>query len=134
MLKLLDKYALLGAWSISLSATLGSLFFSEILRLPPCVLCWYQRILMYPLVLILGVGIVKKDKYLPFYVLPLSILGTVVAFYHYLLQRGVIPDSVAPCSFGISCTSRYIEYFGLTGDPVYDHIYKQLSCERSLRR
>ncbi len=74
------------SWFTAAAATAGSLYFSEIAHLPPCVLCWYQRILMYPLVLIIAVGILRKDKSLPFYVLPLSILGGGIAFYQYLLQ------------------------------------------------
>lgn len=98
-------------------ATLGSLFFSEILKLPPCVLCWYQRICMYPLVLILAVCIWKKDKNLPLLVLPLSIIGTVVAIYHNLLYYKIIPESLTPCTLGISCTSRLIEWFGFITIP-----------------
>ncbi|OGK17736.1 hypothetical protein A2799_01830 [Candidatus Roizmanbacteria bacterium RIFCSPHIGHO2_01_FULL_39_24] len=105
------------AWVVSIFSLTGSLFFSEILKLPPCILCWYQRILMYPLVLIIGVGIVRKDKGLPLYVLPFSILGSAVALFHYLLQRGIIPDSVAPCTQGISCTSKLIEYYGFITIP-----------------
>ncbi len=93
------------------------MYFSEIAHLPPCVLCWYQRILMYPLVLIIAVGILRKDKGLPFYVLPLSILGMGVALYQYLLQRGILPNSIAPCTLGVSCTTKYVEYFGFVTIP-----------------
>jgi len=96
----------------------GSLFFSEIMKLPPCLLCWYQRICMYPLVAILAMGIWKKDKNLPFYVLPLSIIGTVIAVYHNLLYYKIIPESLAPCTLGISCTTRQIELFGFITIPL----------------
>lgn len=92
------------AWFQALIATLGSLYASEIAGLPPCSLCWYQRIFMYPLVLILAVGILKKDKNLPYFCLPLSVLGAVTALYQYLLQMKVISTSVTPCAFGVSCT------------------------------
>ena len=82
-----QKYILYLAFLQALIATLGSLFFSEILKFPPCVLCWYQRIAMYPLVLILAMGILKKDKNLPLYVLPLSIIGMLIGVYHNLLRR-----------------------------------------------
>ena len=95
----------------SLLATFGSLYFSEVLHIPPCILCWYQRILMYPLTVILFVGITKKDKILPYYVLPLSIMGMVVALYHYSLQMGIIPQSIIPCTLGISCATKYFEWF-----------------------
>ncbi len=105
------------AWIISLSATLSSLYASEILHLPPCVLCWYQRIMMYPLAIFMPIGIILKDKLLPFYVVPLSGIGVMIAFYHYLLQKGIIPDALAPCTLGISCTTRYIEWFGFITIP-----------------
>lgn len=96
----------------------GSLFFSEIMKLPPCLLCWYQRICMYPLVVILAIGIWKKDKNLPFFVLPLSIIGTLIAVYHNLLYYKIIPESLAPCTLGISCTTRQIELFGFITIPL----------------
>jgi len=102
----------------SITATLGSLYFSEIKHFTPCVLCWYQRILMYPLVLIILVGILRKDKLLYQYVLPLSITGWFVAFYHVLLQKGVLPESVAPCTLGASCTIKYTGYFGFLTIPM----------------
>lgn len=112
--KNLAQFALLQA-SI---AILGSLYFSEVLKFPPCVLCWYQRIFMYPLVVILAVGIWKKDKNLPFFVLPLSIGGVIVAAYHNLLYYGIIPQSIAPCTLGISCTTKQIEWFGFVTIPL----------------
>lgn len=101
----------------ALIATLASLYLSEILHWTPCVLCWYQRICMYPLIIILSVGILRKDKGLPFYVLPISILGACIAFYHYLLQRGIISASLAPCQAGVSCTVKYTMWFGFITIP-----------------
>lgn len=106
-----------GAWVVALTSTFGSLYSSEIAHLVPCVLCWYQRIFMYPLVILIAVGILIKDKKLPLYVLPLSIIGTGFALYHYLLQRGIIPDELGPCVLGVSCTTRYIEWFGFITIP-----------------
>lgn len=117
MIHLFKKNAVLLAWVVSFFATTGSLFYSEILKLPPCVLCWYQRIFMYPLVLIIGIGIVKKDKNIPLYALVMSVVGGVIALFHYLLQMGIIPDALAPCVQGISCTSRLIQYFGFVTIP-----------------
>jgi len=102
----------------SLMAMLGSLYFSEILNLPPCLLCWYQRIFMYPLVIISAVSIWKNDKNLPFFVLPLSLIGTVFAVYHNLLYYKMIPESLAPCTLGISCTTIQIELFGFLTIPL----------------
>ncbi len=102
----------------SLSATFGSLYFSEILGYPPCVLCWYQRICMYPLVLIFGAAIWTEDSQFLKYTLPLSFLGLGIAIYHNLLYYGVIPDSITPCTQGISCTSRQVEYLGFITIPL----------------
>lgn len=99
----------------ALVATLGSLFFSEVMHWTPCVLCWYQRILMYPLVAILTVGILLKDKRVSRYVLPLSILGFVVAAYHNLVYYGVIPEV---CVQGVSCTTRFFAWFGFVTIPL----------------
>lgn len=105
------------SWIQATIATAGSLYFSEILHLPPCSLCWYQRIFMYPLVVIIAVGILRKDKGLPTYVLPLSILGLLFAFYHSLLQWGVVAESLVPCLLGVSCTTKFIEWFGFVTIP-----------------
>lgn len=106
------------AWFQALIATLGSLFFSEIMQLTPCVLCWYQRIMMYPLLLILTIGILLRDQRLRFYVLPLSIIGLVISIYHNLLYYSIIPESIAPCTAGVSCTTRQIEWFGFITIPL----------------
>jgi disulfide bond formation protein DsbB len=106
------------AWFQALIATLGSLFFSEVMQLTPCVLCWYQRIIMYPLVLILTVGILLRDPRLRFYVLPLSIIGLTIAVYHNLLYYNILPESIAPCTAGVSCTTRQIEWLGFITIPL----------------
>jgi disulfide bond formation protein DsbB len=105
------------AWGVSLAAMLGSLYFSNVRQFPPCVLCWYQRICMYPLVVILAVGILKKDKNLAYYVLPLSLAGLGISFYHNLLYYKILPESLSPCVAGISCTTKFIEYFGFVTIP-----------------
>ena len=106
------------AWIIALVATVGSLFFSEVMELPPCVLCWYQRIAMYPLVFIIGTGIVLRDVRLKIYALPLCLIGLAISVYHNLLYYGIIPESITPCTEGISCTSRQIEWLGFITIPL----------------
>lgn len=104
--------------TVAIVSTLVSLYASDVLKLPPCNLCWYQRIAMYPLIPIIIVGILKKDKNLPYYVLPLSIMGMAFALYHHLLQIGVISETLAPCAFGVSCTTKYLDLFGLVTFPL----------------
>jgi len=106
------------AWIIALVATVGSLFFSEVMQLPPCVLCWYQRIAMYPLVVIIGIGIVMRDSRMKNYALPVCLIGLVISIYHNLLYYGIIPESITPCTQGISCTSRQIEWLGFITIPL----------------
>lgn len=106
------------AWVISLLATVGSLFFSEVMGLPPCALCWYQRIAIYPLVLIIGTGIIRRDGRMRSYALPLCLAGLAVAAYHNLLYYGIIPETLAPCTQGVSCTERQLEWLGFVTIPL----------------
>lgn len=106
------------AWLQSVIAMLGSLFFSEIMHFPPCILCWYQRIAMYPLVAILLVGMIKKTKEIAFYVLPLSIIGWLIALYHNLLYFRILPESIQPCIQGVSCTTKFFALFGFITIPL----------------
>ena len=106
------------AWITALVATAGSLFFSEVMDLPPCILCWYQRIAMYPLVLVIGVGIVMRDARWKYYALPLSLTGLAIAVYHNLLYYHLIPESITPCKEGVSCTTVQIEWLGFITIPL----------------
>lgn len=105
------------AFAAALTATLGSLYYSEIAGFIPCTLCWYQRILMYPLTVITLVGILKHDDGLPEYVLPFSIVGVGVSSYHYLIQTGVVGHSGA-CTVGLPCDLRWVNYFGFVTIPL----------------
>ena len=102
---------------VSVSTTI-SLFFSSVLEYEPCVLCWYQRICLFPLILILGAGLFPFDKGVVRYALPLAAVGGVIAFYHTLLYGGIIPESIQPCSKGVSCTEKYFELFGFVSIPM----------------
>lgn len=106
------------AWLIACIATLGSLFFSEVMEFAPCVLCWYQRIFIYPLVITLAIGLFPLDKNAVRYSLPLAAVGWFFALYHTLLYEGVIPESIQPCRQGVSCTEVYIELFGFLSIPL----------------
>jgi len=105
-------------WLIASISTLGSLFFSEIMKFPPCVLCWYQRICLFPLVLILSMGLFPFDKSVVKFAPPLALAGWFIAFYHNLLYSGIIPENIQPCSQGVSCTEDYINLFGIFTIPM----------------
>ena len=107
-----------GAWLIASIATLGALFFSEVMQMPPCVLCWYQRIFMFPLTLILPMGLFPLDRKVVRYALPLAALGWMFAIFHLLLIAGVIPESIKPCTQGVSCSEKVIEWFGFVTIPL----------------
>ena len=109
---------LFACWLLVTAATLGSLFFSEVMGLPPCSLCWYQRIFMFPLPILLLMGLFPLDVKVVRYALPLALAGWAIAAYHTLLQLGIIPESAAPCSQGVSCSSAYLELFGFVSIPV----------------
>jgi disulfide bond formation protein DsbB len=107
----LEDYGGWLAFIIATVATLGSLYYSEIAGYLPCRLCWYQRILMYPLVVVTLVGALKRDEYLPTYVLPLSLIGMLVSGYHSLMEKGVFPPS-ATCAADVPCNITYVNYLG----------------------
>ena len=105
-------------WLIASVSTLGSLFFSEIMEFPPCALCWYQRVFMFPLVIIFLVGLFPFDKSIIKYALPIALIGWGFAGYHYLVYSGFIPESIQPCSQGVSCSETYLDLFGFLTIPM----------------
>ena len=109
---------LFSVWVLVTVSTLGSLFFSYIMEFAPCVLCWYQRICLFPLVIILATGLFPFEKRVIKYSLPLAIAGWITAFYHNLLYSGIIPQDLQPCSKGVSCTEKYIDLFGFLTIPM----------------
>ncbi len=100
------------------AGTAGSLVFSEILGFPPCLLCWYQRICLYPLVAIFGAAIWTDDKGYRKYALPLTVAGLVISIYHNLLYFGFISEALVPCTKDVSCTSKQLEVFGFLTIPL----------------
>lgn len=106
------------AWLIATTATLGALFMSEIMGFEPCVLCWWQRIFMFPLALILALGLFPFDARVLRYALPLAAIGLLLAGFHVLLTIGIIPETLAPCRQGIPCKTIQIEWFGFVTIPL----------------
>lgn len=105
------------AWLVAIVATLGSLYFSEIEHFIPCEMCWYQRILMYPLAVILGIAAYNNDWRIKRYALPLSIVGMGFSTFHYLMQKVPGFAEIKPCSQGVPCTSQYINWLGFITIP-----------------
>jgi len=112
-----DRLSLYIALAASWTAMLGSLYFSEVKAYVPCDLCWYQRILMYPLTLMLAIGISVRDKWIPRIVLPFSVLGMGVSTYHYLLEKTDLFAKDTFCRAGASCVTVWINWFGFVTIP-----------------
>lgn len=109
--------ALVLAFAVAATCMLGSLYMSEVRHFPPCDLCWYQRIAMYPLVVILFVALVRKDRSVWRYVLPVALIGAAISTYHYLHER--FPDTVSTaCSMEASCATLWIWHFHFLSIPA----------------
>ncbi len=105
--------ALLAAWILALGASLAVLFIGEIMGQAPCNLCWYQRIAMLPLAVILGVAAWRGDLDVWRYALPVAGIGLLLAGFHSLVYYGVIPEAIAQCGAGPSCTDADMTILGI---------------------
>lgn len=104
------------AFGVAALATVGSLVFSEVIGYEPCELCWYQRIAMYPMVVVFGVDLLGGGSQARRYALPLAVVGCAISVYHYLVQ--VFPSAGGGvCGTGVSCAARYVEEFGFVSIP-----------------
>ncbi len=102
------------AWMVAIAATLGALFIGEVMGQMPCTMCWYQRIAMFPLALLLGVAAFRNDTTVWTYALPLSLIGWAIAGYHSLLIAGLIPAPIVPCQAnGPSCSGDDMTVVGV---------------------
>lgn len=109
---------LLLSWLAAVVATLGSLYLSEVLHYIPCTLCWYQRIFMYPLAIILGIAFYRNDKDIYLYTLPLSIIGMIISGYHVLLQKVPYLQQFEMCKTGVPCSKDYLNLLGFITIPL----------------
>lgn len=110
----LQNNALYLAWLVALASTLGALFIGEVLGQTPCVLCWFQRAFMFPLAIILGLGLWWRDGSVGRYGIALALGGGVVALWHMGLYAGLIPERIQPCTAtGPSCTDDNQLVFGI---------------------
>lgn len=115
-IQLLSGKAIWLAWVVALVATVGSLIYSEVIHFEPCRLCWYQRIAMYPMAVILLVGAIRRDAMVKFYALPLSLIGLGISVYHYLLQRFPRLEG-GSCDPDNPCSNIFVEIFGFITIP-----------------
>lgn len=100
---------LLTAWLLAMLSTAGALFIGEVMLMTPCTLCWYQRIAMFPLAVVLGVASYSNDRQGAVYALPLALAGTLISAYHTLLVAGWIPKVWIPCGAGVSCANQKLD-------------------------
>jgi disulfide bond formation protein DsbB len=114
---LLARYGLYLALTVAWTAMVGSLYFSEIRNFDPCVLCWYQRIALYPIALLLPIGILRRDPKVHVYVLALALVCIPMSIYNYLLQKTTWFDPHAVCRHGVPCSAMYINWFGFITIP-----------------
>lgn len=106
------------AWLTATVSTLGALFLGEIMGYAPCVLCWYQRIAMFPLVFVLAAGLFPFDPRVIRYALPLALAGLALAAFHLALIAGWIPESIKPCQQGVPCSDVQVTWFGFVTIPL----------------
>ncbi len=104
------------AWLVALACTAGSLFYSEVIGFEPCRLCWFQRIAMYPMAVILIVGAIRREAQVKFYALPLALGGLAVSIWHYLIQTFPALEGGGSCG-AVPCSARYVEVFGFISIP-----------------
>lgn len=100
------------AWLVSVIASAGALFIGEVMGMAPCVLCWYQRIAMFPLAVVLGIACYSEDGRGVTYALPFALGGVALAGYHSLLVAGVVSQAWIPCGAGVSCADQNLEILG----------------------
>lgn len=106
------------AWLVASVSTLSALFLGEVMGYTPCVLCWYQRICMFPLVLILASGLFPFDRRVVRYALPLALAGWLLAMFHWGVSSGLVPESATPCSQGVPCSVEQVVWFGFLTLPM----------------
>ncbi|HAZ60534.1 MAG TPA: disulfide bond formation protein B, partial [Gammaproteobacteria bacterium] len=110
---------LLLAWLVAATATLSALFLGEIVGLPICSMCWYQRIAMFPLAVILPFGLFPDlDRRMIRAGLALALLGLLLALYHQGIVAGLVPERIQPCVQGIPCSETVISWFGFITIPL----------------
>jgi Ni/Fe-hydrogenase subunit HybB-like protein len=110
------EVALPTAFAIATVTTLGSLYYSEIAGFPPCTLCWYQRIAIYPQVIVLGVAALRRDAQVWITSSALAVVGMVISAWHIAIERN--PALAGPCDPANPCAVKWVEEFGVLTIPT----------------
>lgn len=118
LLDWLRTYSLFLAWIIAFIGTAATLVAEYGFSLTPCMLCWYQRVFLYPQVILLAVAAYRNDARVKAYVLPLSVLGMIFALYHYLEQKLPALKDAIRCTTGVPCSGHYINWLGFITIPL----------------
>ncbi len=98
------------AWIVAAVSMAGSLFFSEVMEFPPCAMCWYQRIAMYPLVAIFIMALFPLNSSVIKLTSPIVGIGWGFALWHNLLHWEIVPENATPCMEGVSCSTVYLDW------------------------
>jgi disulfide bond formation protein DsbB len=114
--RILQGRAIWLAWLVALVATLGSLFYSEVIGFPPCRLCWFQRIAMYPMAVVLLVGAIRREFQVKYYALPLALIGFAMSVYHVFVQWFPTLEGTS-CDPNNPCSNKFVEIFGFVTIP-----------------
>lgn len=124
LMKIKSVYFLYISLAVSVVGTALSLYFSDVMGLPPCKLCWYQRIAMYPLIPLLSLGIKYKEKRIALYALPQAVIGLLISAYHNLIyydalrNAGTSSLNVIDCGVGVPCTEQQLLLFNFISIPL----------------
>jgi len=116
---ILDKVTMWLLWlglGVAGLSIVASLIYSGVIGYPPCVLCWWQRVMIYPQVILYGIALLKEDKNIFRYTLALSLIGVVFSIYHNYLDFG--GSALIACDAAVSCTARYVNEFGFVTIPL----------------
>jgi disulfide bond formation protein DsbB len=113
---LLGESAIWLVWLVAAAATAGSLIYSGVIHFDPCRLCWYQRIAMYPLSIILLVGAIRREIVVKYYALPFALGGALISIWHYLTQTFPSLEG-GSCDPNNPCSAKYVDVFGFVSIP-----------------
>ncbi len=124
----MKRYGLYFAWMLSLAGTLGSIYVSEVLEITPCNMCWYQRICLFPLAIILGFAAYRRFTQIAPYVIALPIIGMALSLLQVLMQTVPALAPLPLCGGGHDCSEVTLEFFGFLTMPMLSFANFTLIC------